>query len=56
MMLKIVSKPQVLTCSRQNLRNKKEDNLTWSTDVVLAKYPSKVKLKNFHNSKVPKPG
>ena len=41
----------VLTCPRQDLHNKEED-LTKSTDVVLAKYPSKVKLENFHNPRV----
>ena len=42
----------VYMCSRQNLRNKKEENPIKSTGVVLAKYPPKVKLKNFHHSKV----
>ena len=36
-----------LTCSRQNLRNKGEEDFMESTGVVLAKYPPKVKLENF---------
>ena len=39
-------------CSKQNMRNKEEEDLTKSNGVVLAKYPSKVKLENFHNSRV----
>ena len=32
---------------RQNLRNKNKEDLTESTGVVLAKYPSKVKLERI---------
>ena len=39
-------------CSRQDMHNKEEEDFTESTDVVLAKYLSKVKLENFHNSRV----
>ena len=39
-------------CSRQHLRNKNKEDLVESTGVVLAKYPPKVKLENFHNSRV----
>jgi len=46
----------VLTCSRQNLRNKEEENLTESTSLEPTKYPSNVKLENVHNPKVPKLG
>ena len=46
----------VLTCSRQNLQNKEEGNLTNCIDVVPAKYPLKVKLENVHNFRVPKLG
>ena len=46
----------VLTCSSRNLQNKEEDDLTESTSVVSAKYPPKVKLENFYNSRVPKLG
>ena len=44
----------VLTCLRQPLCNtkKKREDLVESTSVVPAEYPSKVKLKNFHNSRV----
>ena len=35
---------KVLTCSKQYLYNTKREDLTESTGVVLAKYPSKVKL------------
>ena len=31
---------------------KKKKDLTESTDVIPAKYPSKVKLENFYNSRV----
>ena len=41
----------VLTCSRQHLRNKNKEDLAKSIGVVLAKYPPKVKLENFHNSR-----
>ena len=45
------------TCSRQNLCNKEEEeDLAESIGVVSAKYPPKVKLENFHNSRVPKLG
>ena len=46
----------VLTCSRQDLYNKEEEeeNLTENTSVVPAKYPLKVKLENFYNSRVSK--
>ena len=43
-------------CSRQHLRNKNKEDLVESTDVVSAKYPPKVKLENFHNSRVPQLG
>ena len=46
----------ILTCSRQNLRNKEEEDLTESISVIPAKYPPKVKLENFHNSRVPELG
>ena len=46
----------VLTCSRQHLRNKNKEDLAKSIGVVLAKYPPKVKLENFHNSRVPELG
>ena len=46
----------VLKCSRQHLWNKNNEDLVKSADVVLAKYISKVKLENFHNSRVPKFG
>ena len=39
-------------CSKQNMCNKEEEDLTESNGVVLAKYLSKVKLENFHNSRV----
>jgi len=39
-------------CSRQNLRNKNKEDPVESTGVVSAKYPLKVKLENFHNSRV----
>ena len=53
---KIVSKSPVLTCSRQHLLNKNKENLVKSTGMVLTKYRPKVKLENFHNSRVPKLG
>ena len=43
-------------CSRHNLRNKEEEDLVESTDEVPTKYPPKVKLENFHNSRVPELG
>ena len=46
----------VLTYSRQHLRNKNKKDLVESTDVVLVKYPPKIKLENSHNSKVPEFG
>ena len=55
MMPKIVSKlhsPQVLETTPVKKKKNKED-LVESTGVVPAKYPLKVKLENFHNSKVP---
>ena len=43
----------VLTCSRQDLRNKKEEeNLAESIGGVPAKYLPKVKLENFNHSRV----
>ena len=42
--------------SQQHLHNKKKKDLTENTDVVLAKYLSKVKLESFHNSRVPELG
>ena len=36
--------------------NKNNEDLVESTGVVAAKYPPKVKLENFHNSRVPKLG
>ena len=46
----------VLTCSRQNLRNRNKEDLVESIGVVPVEHPPKVKLKNFHNSKVPELG
>ena len=47
----------ILTYPRQNLHNKEEEkNPTKSTGVVPAKDPPKVKLENFHNSRVLEPG
>ena len=40
-------------CSRQYLQNKNKEDLVESTGVVPAKYPPKIKLENFHNSRVP---
>ena len=34
------------------MRNRNKKDLVEGTDVVPAKYPLKVKLENFHNSKV----
>ena len=56
MMPKIISKshnPHVLETTPEN---KNEKDLVKDTDVVPVKYPPKVKLENFHNSKVPKLG
>ena len=39
-------------CSRQHLQNRIKEDLVESIGVVSAKYPPKVKLENFHNSKV----
>ena len=39
-------------CFRQNLQNRNKEDLAESTGVVPAKYPPKVKLENFHNSRV----
>ena len=36
--------------------NKEEEDLAESTSVVPTKYPLKVKLENFHNSRVPELG
>ena len=52
MLPKIVS--SFVACSEQNLHNKEEEDLTENTGVVPTKYPLKVKLENFHNSRVPK--
>ena len=41
-----------LMCSRQRLRNKKQRRPLESTGVVPAKDPPKVKLENFHHSRV----
>ena len=38
------------------MRNKNKEDLVDSTDVVPIKYPPKVKLENFHNSRVPELG
>ena len=54
MMPKIVSKshgPHMLETTPVQHKKKRED-LVESTSVVPAEYPSKVKLKNFHNSRV----
>ena len=51
-MPKIVSGPHGSPCSKQNMRNRNKEDLAESTGVVPAKYPPKVKLENFHNSKV----
>ena len=37
----------VPTCSRQNLRNRNKEDLTKSTGMVPAKYPSKLKLERI---------
>ena len=42
----------ILTCFRQNLRDKNKEVLTKSTGVIPAKYPPNVKSENFHNSRV----
>ena len=55
MMSKIVSEshnPYVLETILA--QHRKREDLVESTSVVPAKYPSKVKLENFHNSRVPK--
>ena len=51
-MPKIVSGPHSSACSKQNMRNRNKEDLAEITGVVPAKYPPKVKLENFHNSKV----
>ena len=38
------------------MQNKNKEDLVESIGVVLAKYPPKVKLENFHNSRVPELG
>ena len=42
--------------SREHLRNKNKEDFVENTSVVPAKYPSKINLENFHNSKVPELG
>ena len=43
----------VLTHSRQDLHNKEEEeNLIESTGMISVKFPLKVKLENFNNSRV----
>ena len=42
----------VLTCSRQDLHNKEEEDPIETTSVVPAKFPPKVKLENFPNFRV----
>ena len=37
-------------------QHRKRENLVESTSVVPAKYPSQVKLENFHNSRMPELG
>ena len=57
MMSKIVSEshnPYVLETILA--QHRKREDLVESTNVVPAKYPSKVKLENFHNSRVPELG
>jgi len=44
----------VLTCSKQIMRNKEEEDISKSIDVVPVKYSLKVKLESVHNSRVPK--
>ena len=44
----------VLMCSRQNLQNKNKEDLAENTGVVPAKYLPKVKLEDFHNSRMSK--
>ena len=59
MMPKIISKshgPHMLETTPVQHKKKKREDLVESTSVVLAEYPSKVKLKNFHNSRVIKLG
>ena len=43
-------------CPRQHLQNKNKEDLVEDTGVVPAKYTLKVKLENFHNSRVPELG
>ena len=56
MMLKSSVSYTILACFRQDLHNKEGEDLTESTDVVPVKYPPKVKLVIFHNSRVPELG
>ena len=42
----------LLMYPRQDLHSKEEKDPTKSTGMVPAKYPLKVKLENFHNSRV----
>ena len=51
MMPKIVSK-----LHSPYMRNKEEEDLIESIGMIPAKYPPKVKLENFHNSRVPELG
>ena len=46
----------VLTCSRQNLQNRNKEDIAEITGMEPAKYSPKVKLENFHNSRVPELG
>ena len=46
----------IFTCSKWNLRNRNKEDLAESTSLVSAKYPPKVKLENFHNSRMPELG
>ena len=39
-----------------HVRNKEEEDLIESIGMIPAKYPPKVKLENFHNSRVPELG
>ena len=56
MMPKSTVSRMVITCSKQNLRNRNKEDLVDSTGVVPAKHLPKVKLENFHNFKVPELG
>ena len=46
----------ILICSRQHMRNKNKEDLIKSTGVEPDKQPLKIKLENFHNSRVPELG